>query len=141
MNNIMYTAPAVPLIIFSHNPDSTGWVIPPEAYVYPTDPVYVLSSNREDTSFIIGTATIYRLQNKLYAGIEFTPTSIPTTDGIDLIKDLYVIPVVEVCESYEKIVTHLKIRNLFLSENRNSNTEINPLGEYLWCPKPDPFFN
>lgn len=124
----VFTASNVVILNFSHLPDSSHTVIPPEAHAEYPKKLTVRAGSLEEK---VGWANLRRQGNQLLADMTLTSIMDNEVEALKLMRTLY--PAVELTVSEAHLNTILKFRldNLFLTYCRNDDLTIKPLGELI----------
>ncbi len=130
-----YEATAVPVLRFHYDPDSEGYVLPPECYCMDLKdgPVEVPVLYAGDERKPIGTATIHRQGRWIMANFKLESVMTPVSSAIELMRKLTPAAGFEVREFHAKIITMIKIRHIILTPHGNEDSKVRPIGAKLRC--------
>lgn len=126
----IYLAKRIPVLRFSRIPDTSGSIIPPEAFCkHPKSLTITYSKN--DREFKAGKANLYREGNVLYADMLIRSKMKDTKKAVALMKLLYPAVSFHVHDSHNKTILSLTVTEIFLTTSVNDDLNIENLGNRI----------
>lgn len=123
-----YAAWDITVLNLSHSPDSTGIIIPPEAFItFPKNIKVIYGDHAREHK--AGDASLRRVGNSLVANITMKSTMKNKDKAMSMISNLFPAVSFAVLEAHENIILRLKIEELFLTPYNNDDLNILPLGD------------
>jgi hypothetical protein len=124
----VFTASSVVVLNFSHNPDSSHTIIPPEAHAEFPKKIDVLVGEGD---YRAGYAMLRRQDNQILADMTLVSHMEDDQEALRLMKTLYPALELTVLEAYKNTILKLTLDGLFLTYHRNDDLNILPLGEAI----------
>lgn len=117
----------VPILNFSHEPDSVNSIIPPEAHAIFTESI-PMTYGADHREMSIGFARLKRLGNQLLADMTIYSGMKDKQRALKMMKKLYPATSFNILQAHDNVILELKIVEVFLSPWGNQDINIQPLG-------------
>lgn len=126
-----YNAKSVTVFKFSHDPDLSGMIIPPECYTtFDKEVPVVFNDYNQD---VVGWVKLRREGDQILGDFRMQSTMVPAGQALELMRKLTPGIGFEIHDAYGNLILMLRITHVAVTPNGNVDPSIEPFGNKIHC--------